>query len=156
MRRVLVLVLIAAVVLGALAALGRAERARWIESQRDGVQGVLDAVGGRFLVRTVSDTFDDVWRPGVSCIRYAEGGDPYAMQLCFDGRGRVIEAYDERSGKVVIYDLHVEPDESRLRIDPDQLVTIKGYVRKTQDEIRRAAEREKLRQALAQAEADRK
>ena len=156
MKRLLALTVAAALVLGALAALGRAERARWLDSQRDGIHGVLDSVGGRYLVRTVSDTFDDVWRPGVSCIRYAEGGDPYAMQLCFDGRGRLIEAYDERSGKVVIYDLHVEPEASGLRIDPDRLLEIKGYVRKTQDEIRRAADREKLRQALAQAEADRK
>ena len=156
MRRTLALVAAGALVLAALAAAGRAERARWIESQRDGIHGVLEDVGGRYLTRSVSDTFDDVWRPGVSCVRYAEGGDPYAMQLCFDPRGRVIEAYDERSGKVVIHDLHVEPEESRLRIDLDHLADIKRYVRETQDEIRRAAEREALRQAQEKARADRK
>jgi hypothetical protein len=94
-------------------------------------------------------------RPGISCVRYTDGRDPYAMQFCFDPRGRAVETYDERSGKVVVHDLHEEPEASGLRIDPKQLKKIRLYVVSTQDEIRRAEIREKLRQALRKARADR-
>ena len=156
MRRLLVVTLAAAVALAALAAVGRAERARWIDEEREGITAVVEGIGGRFISRTISDTFDDYWRPGVSCVRYAEGADPYAMQLCFDPRGRLIEAYDERSGGVVIYDLHVEPVESGYQIPLRDIKSIKRFVRATQAEIRRAAERAARLREQKQAQADRK
>jgi hypothetical protein len=154
-RRVLVTGAAVAAGLALLAVGGRAERAHWLEAQRAGIDDVYRSIGSGFLVRSVSDVYDAVERPGLSCIRYSAGGDPYAMQLCFDGRGRVAEAYDERSGKVEIFDLHTEPAESRLRIDPAQLKQIRRYVVSTQDEIRRAAERERVREALRKARAGR-
>jgi hypothetical protein len=155
MKRAALIAAGAVAALAVLAAAGRAERAHWIGTQRDGMNDVMQTIGGRFLVRTVSDVWDNIERPGISCLRYSYGGDPYAMQLCFDPHGRVVEAYDERSGKVEIYDLHEEPAESGLRIDPRQLKRIRRYVVSTQTEIRRAAEREALRQALRKARANR-
>jgi hypothetical protein len=156
MKRAALVVVVAAAALAVLAAAGRAERAHWIHTQRDGMNDVVQTIGGRFLVRTVSDVWDNNERPGISCVRYSYGGDPYAMQLCFDQRGRMVEAYDERSGAVEIYDLHEEPAESRLRIDLAQLKQIRRYVVSTQTEIRRAAERELLRQQRRKARANRK
>lgn len=129
---------VAAVALALLAAAGRAERARWVDDQRAGIGSAVDGAGGRFLTPRLSDVWDDRLRPGVTCLRYAGGGDPYALQLCFDPRGRVTEAYDERSGTIEIYDLHAEPDQSGYRIDPRRLRQIRRYVITTQDEIRRA------------------
>lgn len=156
MRRTALVVAAALVLLAVLAAAGRAERAHWIDTQRAGMNDVVRTIGGRYLVWSVSDVWDNVERPGISCLRYAYGGDPYAMQICFDPHGRVVEVYDERSGKVEIYDLHEEPSESGLRIDPKWLKQIRRYVVSTQTEIRRAQEREALRQALRKARANRK
>jgi hypothetical protein len=145
----------ALVLLAVVAAAGRLERARWIDSERTAIHGVLAAVGGHYVSRSLSDIWDNQERPGISCLRYAANGDPYALQLCFDPRGRVTEAYDERSGRVEVHDLHEEPEESGLRLDPRELRQIRRYVVSTQTELRLAAEREKLRQALRKARAGR-
>lgn len=152
-KRLAVYGAVAAAALAGLAAVGRAERARWIEQERAGMEEVVAAIGGRFLTRTVVDIWDDGVRLGISCVRYHVGDDPYAIQACFDPRGRLIETFDERSGKVVMRDLHVEPDASGIRIDPETFRKLRTYVRTTQDEIDRARARARGIRELREAQA---
>ena len=148
MRRVATRIAVGVALLALLAGIGRWERARWLDSQRAGIASVLRTIDGRFLHSSLSDLYDD--REGrVSCLRYAAGNDPYAMQVCFDPRGRLVETYDERSGRVVISDLHVEPKATGLGIEIARLKEIRGYIVTTQAEIahaKRVANAKRLRE----------
>lgn len=134
-RRTMVAVVGAVVLLALLAGLGRWERERWISAQNEKIGEIVGLIGPNYLVRTITDFWDErEWRR-VHCLRYWYGGDPYALQVCFDERGRLIEAYDERSGTIEIADLGAEPTAAKYGIEPWRLNKIRRLVAMRQLEM---------------------
>ena len=56
-------------------------------------------------------------QPGFDCLVYRRGANPFALELCVDPQGRVVEAIDRRGGRRLIYDLHFDPRASTLTVD---------------------------------------
>lgn len=110
----------ALVVLVGLALLGRWERRRWVDSQLRGMRRVEQAIGPldqrRLSGFRVLPQFD--------CLVYRRGIDPLALELCVDGRGRVIEAIDRRAVTRIYYDLHSDPGAASIRVDRREVVRL--------------------------------
>jgi hypothetical protein len=127
-RRLVAALSIGVVVLAALVAVGRWERGRWVRSQVHGMERVRAAIGpldsGSLIGYRVL--------PGFDCLVYKRGGDPYALELCTDAAGRVVQTIDRRGGRRY-YSLQAEPAASTLRVDPrtvDRLLRKMGAFRK--------------------------
>jgi len=104
----------ALVVLGLLVAIGRWERDRWVRSQVHGMERTRAAIGpldsSSLIGYRVLPEFD--------CLVYRRGRDPYALELCVDGAGRVVQTIDRRRGRTY-YSLQAEPTASTFRVDPE-------------------------------------
>lgn len=111
------------VVLGALVPLGRWERARAAREEMAGMRRTL-AVVGRLDAPSLSGfrVF-----PSFDCLTYRRGSNPFALELCFDHTGRLIETIDRRTSIRRISSLRAEPTESTIRFDPD---VVSGLLRK--------------------------
>jgi hypothetical protein len=103
----------AVVVLAALVALGRWERSRNADEQVRGMERVL-ALVGPLDQRALSGYRRE---PGFDCLVYRRGGNQFALELCVDGRGRIIEAIDRRRDDRRIYSLRSDPSASTARAD---------------------------------------
>ena len=113
MRRRLALGLAAALVVAALlVGLGRLERSRHAEEQNDGIVRVRATVGPlgsslsgfRFLAR-------------FQCLVYSRGENRFALELCVDRSGRVVEAIDRRGGDTEHWSLREDPELAVVRVD---------------------------------------
>ena len=98
-----------ALVLGA----GRWERSREIRHQAAGMRKVEALIG------PLDNASLSGYRvlPGYDCLVYRRGTNPYALELCVDGTGRVIEAIDRRTVDRSIWSLTFEPGSSPVRVD---------------------------------------
>lgn len=101
-----------AAVLVAAVFVGRWERSRWVQSQIHGMERIRAAIGpldSRSLIgyRLL---------PAFDCLVYRRPDNPYALELCVDDAGRVVEAVDRRHGRTY-YSLQAEPTASTFRID---------------------------------------
>lgn len=110
-RRWTVAAVAVVLVLGLLVAIGRWERSRWVRSQVHGMERVRAAIGpldSRSLIgyRVL---------PGFDCLVYKRGPNPYALELCVDGAGRVVQAIDRR-GTRTYYTVQAEPTASTFRV----------------------------------------
>lgn len=112
-RRLLVAGAAALVALLALIPVGRWERSRHAERQNHGIERVLAAVGPldsptlngfRFLAK-------------FQCLVYGRGANDYALELCVDRGGRVIEAIDRRSGETKWWSLREDPARAGVHVD---------------------------------------
>jgi hypothetical protein len=56
--------------------------------------------------------------PGRTCLLWAAGGRIYALELCIDPQGRVVEAVDRRGLTPKFYSFTSEPGAAKLRISP--------------------------------------
>ena len=112
----LALVLLAAVLVG------RWERHRWIASQVQGMDRVRAAIGPLDSTSLIGYRV----LPGFDCLVYRRGSNPYALELCVDGAGRVVQAIDRRRTRVY-YTLQAEPTASTFRVDPR---AVDGLLRK--------------------------
>jgi hypothetical protein len=56
--------------------------------------------------------------PGLDCLVYRRGANPYALELCVDGDGRVVETIDRRRFDRRIHSLREDPGASSLHVDP--------------------------------------
>jgi hypothetical protein len=105
-------VLVAGVLVG-LALVGRWEKDRWVDSQLHGMARIERLVGPldqRSLVGfRVLPQFD--------CLVYRRGPDLLALELCIDGRGRLVQAIDRRGGARRYYDLHSDPSTASIHVD---------------------------------------
>lgn len=103
----------ALVVLAMLVGAGRWERGREIRSQAAGMRKV-EALVGPLDNGTLSG-----YRvmPGFDCLVYRRGPNPYALELCVDDAGRVVEAIDRRTVNRTIWSLTFEPASSPVRVD---------------------------------------
>jgi hypothetical protein len=101
----------------ALIALGRYESASASRAQVHGMQRVFALVGPHWATTPtayrLSFAFD--------CLLYRVGSNPYALELCFDAGGRVVEAIDRRGTSPRFYTLRYDPGASTLRVEPRTL-----------------------------------
>jgi hypothetical protein len=102
----------ALVVAALLVGLGRLERSRHADEQNDGIARVRETVGPlgsslsgfRFLAR-------------FQCLVYARGQNRFALELCVDRSGRIVEAIDRRSGETKYWSLREDPELADVRVD---------------------------------------
>ncbi len=96
-----------------LVGIGRLERSHHADRQNAGIAQVRDDVGKldnpslsgfRFLAR-------------FQCLTYARGSNRFALELCVDRAGRVIEAIDRRSGETEFWSLREDPELATVRVD---------------------------------------
>jgi hypothetical protein len=109
-------ILLAAAVLALAAALlvvGRWERRQQVDGQIRGLERIAAAVGpldqASLTGYRVEAAFD--------CLVYRRGRNPYALELCFDRAGRLVEAIDRRTARPHYYSLRAEPSASTVRVD---------------------------------------
>lgn len=55
-------------------------------------------------------------QPGFDCLTYRRGSNPFALELCVDSQGRVVEAIDRRSVTRRIWSLRFDPSRSTDRV----------------------------------------
>jgi hypothetical protein len=101
----------------ALVLIGRWEASGHAERQNEGIASVKEAVGPldspslrgfRFLAR-------------FQCVVYRRGKNEFALELCVDPRGRVVEAIDRRSGETEWWSLREDPDSANVRVDRSEV-----------------------------------
>src|SRR5690348_1961312 len=94
----------ALLVLVGLVVLGRWERQRQVDSQIRGMDRI------RALVGPLDQPSLSAYRvlPGFDCLLYDRRGNPYALELCVDRAGRVVEAFDRRAAQRHVYSLRYE------------------------------------------------
>jgi hypothetical protein len=106
-----------AVVAAGLVALGRWERGR--EGHRE--------VNGFRIVQRLIGPLDS---PGLSgfrvlpdfdCLTYRRGQNPFALELCVDRSGRVVEAIDRRTYDRRIWSLRFDPSASTDRVSEPEV-----------------------------------
>jgi hypothetical protein len=111
-RRWILVAAVSAVSIAVLVVVGRWERSRWIDAQLHGMERVRAAIGpldSRSLIGyRVLPAFD--------CLVYRRGANPYALELCVDSAGRVVEAIDRRRARTY-YTLQAEPRASTFTVD---------------------------------------
>ena len=112
-RRRLVFLLVATLAVLVLVGIGRWERSRHADEQNEGIArvraevGELDSdtlAGFRFLVR-------------FQCLVYSEGRNEFALELCVDREGRVVEAIDRRTGETEYWSLREDMELADVRVD---------------------------------------
>ena len=127
-RRLIAALSIGVIVLAALVVVGRWERGRWVRSQVHGMERVRAAIGPLDSAGLVGYRV----LPGFDCLVYRRGPNPYALELCTDGAGRVVQAIDRR-GQRTYYSLQAEPGASTFRVDSrtvDRLLRKMGAFRR--------------------------
>ena len=113
-QRGLVLVVAAALlVLGGLVLVGRSEGRRHARAENRVIAQI------RALVGPLDSPTLDRYRllPEFSCLLYGRHGDPFALELCIDAQGRVVEAIDRRKGSPRIASLREDPSAATVRVD---------------------------------------
>ena len=103
-----------------LVAIGRWERDRRAAEQSRGMRSVLDAIGpldspslGAFRVLGKFD-----------CLLYKRGANPFALEVCVDRDGRVVEAIDRRDGTPEIWSLRDDPTKSSVSVDRTEVESL--------------------------------
>jgi hypothetical protein len=106
-----------------LVVVGRWEQRRAARTEMAGMRSVLAAVGGDPVSRSLSG-----YRFGPpDCLAYHDRVIAFALQLCFDSQGRLIEAVDRRPEQPLYYSLEYKPSLSTIRFprtEIDQLLQI--------------------------------
>lgn len=101
------------VVAALLVLVGRWERGREIHRQVRGIERI-EALVGPLDNRSLSG-FRVL--AGFDCLTYGRGRNPFALELCIDPAGRVVEAIDRRTTRRRIYTLRFAPSTSTVRVD---------------------------------------
>jgi len=114
-KHVLVAAMVALLALAALAVIGRAEAAHRGREQSRGIARLAAEVGA--LDSPSLDSYR-YFSADVQCLLYRRGGDPFALELCIDGHGRVVEAIDRRTApEPRIWSLRDDRSRSSVRVD---------------------------------------
>lgn len=107
---------------------GRYERNSERRKNLDGIAAVRTLVGAR-----IDQPVDYRTPPGLSCLIYRLGARAYALELCSDPRGRVVEAVDRRGSLPRFYSVTSEPDRATLTMPPQKVQRlIKEIIRRAQ------------------------
>ena len=106
----------AVAVLVALIPLGRWEGGRHADSELRGMRRVQAAVGP--LDQPSLDAYRVNVGTGFDCLLYKRGTNRFALELCFDKQGRLIEAIDRRgAGDPTISSLREAPGDATIRVE---------------------------------------
>jgi hypothetical protein len=116
MKRVgpLAVVVLTLAALAVLVVVGRSEGRRHARAENRGIAQI------RALVGPLDSRSLDRYRllPEFSCLLYGRDDNAFALELCIDGEGRVVEAIDRRNRrKPRIYSLREQPSAATLRVD---------------------------------------
>jgi hypothetical protein len=107
------IVLVAVVVLVALVPIGAWEREGRADEESAGMRAVLEEVGSLdsqdLRGFRIFANFD--------CLVYERGRDDFALELCVDDHGRVVEAIDRRDGTPEVWSLRDDPSKSEVVVD---------------------------------------
>ena len=114
-------------ILAVLIPIGRWERADRAHVQARGLRKVLAAIGP--LDQPALDAFRHLER--FDCLIYRRGRNPFALELCVDHSGRVVEAIDRRSGEPRIWSLRDDPRRSTVRVDLAEVERLLRRMEKT-------------------------
>lgn len=106
MTRVAAIVLVAAL---ALVAVARWERSRHADDANDGIQHVYAAVGSLDSPELEGFRMLEAFQ----CLIYGR----FALELCVDWDGRVVEAFDRRGDETRIWSLREDPELARVHVD---------------------------------------
>jgi hypothetical protein len=113
-RRLVLAALAALLVLLLLIPIGRWERGRRADDEMEGMRSVIAAVGE--LDSPSLRGFRVL--AGFDCLLYERARDEFALELCVDDEGRVVEAIDRRgAGDPEIWSLRDDPDSSDVLLD---------------------------------------
>ena len=112
-RRACVLIAVGVVVLAALVPVGRWEGSRNARGQVRGMERV------RALIGPLDSSTLSGYRvlPGFDCLVYRRGRNPFALELCVDPQGRVVETINRRRYERRISSLRYEPSASTLHVN---------------------------------------
>ena len=117
-----VVVAAAILALALLVLVGRWEGRRHADKENAKILRIREAVGSLDKPRP---TGFRILNP-FSCLTYARGGNTYALELCVDGDGRVVEAIDRRSGTPRIASLREDPGAATVRVDRAEVDRLLG------------------------------
>src|SRR5437868_10758057 len=111
------LAFVVAIVLVAVIGVGRWERGSEIGTENRGIERV------RALVGPLDQPALTGYRvqPAFDCLVYRRGSNPFALELCADRTGRVVEAIDRRRAQRRIYSLRPDPGAATVHIDRREL-----------------------------------
>jgi hypothetical protein len=112
---VLVAIAVAAAV---LVVVGRLEKASASRAQVNGMARVLALVGPHWSTAATAYRLT----PTFDCLLYRQGLDPYALELCFDRKGRVVETAHRGRTFARFWTLRYDPGASTLRVDRARLL----------------------------------
>jgi hypothetical protein len=113
-RRALAVLAVVVVLSLALVLVGRFERTRALDHALNGIDHVRSLVdGARPSAYRIT--------PNVYCLLYRRGRDAFALELCYDHQGRLIEAIDRRTLSPVFWDVSYEPAAARAHLAPQKL-----------------------------------
>jgi hypothetical protein len=113
MRRLGLAAAAAVLIVAVFAAIGRGEREHRADVQSTGMRAVLNEIGQldspdlrgfRIFVH-------------FHCLVYRRGRNDFALELCVDRHGRVVEAIDRRDGTAEVWSLRDDPTQSELVVD---------------------------------------
>jgi hypothetical protein len=122
LRRPLLALAGVAVALAALVAVGIVERAQRADDQSRALARAVAEIGP--LDSPELDQYR-YFSPEIQCLLYRRGGDPFALELCADTEGRVVETIDRRSApKPRIHSLRDDPTRSDVRVDRDEVTRL--------------------------------
>jgi hypothetical protein len=102
-----------AVALAALVGIGRLERSHEARRESNGFR-IVERLIGPLDSPTLSGYRV---QPRFDCLTYRRGGNVFALELCVDRAGRVVEAIDRRSFDRRIWSLAFDPSASTARVD---------------------------------------
>lgn len=136
-RRVGAILSLAVLVVVAFVLVGSWERDHRAEAEVRGMREVLEAVGP--LDAPTLSGFR--YFQNFQCLAYRRGRNRLALEICVDGAGRVVEAYDRRSGGRRIWSLRDDPTRSTLRVDRQEVDRLLVRMGVPPDLIRAAHER---------------
>jgi hypothetical protein len=104
----------------ALIPIGRWEGRRHVGHELAGIRTVLAAIGP-FDQPSLDAYRKGVGVPPLDCLLYRRGSNPYALEFCFDGAGRVVEGYDRRGSSPKIWSIREQPSRSTIYVDRARL-----------------------------------
>lgn len=112
-RRVVVVAALAAAGSLVLIPIGRWEASRHADEQNEGMANLIAEIGpldqpqlSGYRRMTIFD-----------CLTYRRGANPFALELCVNREGRVIEAIDRRRGEPDVWSLREDPGRATNRVE---------------------------------------
>jgi hypothetical protein len=128
---VLVVPLVALALLGVAVLVGRWEMRRHAADENTRMAVVYRAATARGLRSGSLDAYR--LAPAFDCLVYSAPAGPYALELCFDPQGRLVETIDRRGARPSIASLREQPSLATLRVPTRRLLSAFAAARAFRD-----------------------